>query len=181
MYDLGTNRVPFFFMHALRRLIAVTNAAAFAFAVAVHLFTWVSILPLSFTLALGLIIPIVPVVVSIVAVEHEAAMTKQFGQALYAGVPKWGRRTVQAVFVYFVLIFLSFLVYSRGGSLGFQNGQHVLERGQEIIRVLSEADYRGFRNWETRSFSASAMSFYAIGAFYWWFPRKHFTLQLHQH
>jgi hypothetical protein len=163
------------FMRDLRRLIAGMNAAAFAFAFAVHLFTWVSVLPLSFVLALELIIPIVPLVVSIVAVEHEATMTRRLQQALNAGLPTWARRTVLGVFAYFVVIFLSFLIYSRGGSLGFHNGQHVLERGQEIIRTLNEAAYLAFKNWETRFFSAGAMSFYAIGAFYWWFPRKEFS------
>jgi hypothetical protein len=157
------------------------NAAALVFAVAIHLSTWISILPLSSTLVMGLFVPIFPLVVSIIGIEREAAMTKQLARALYAGVPIWGRRTVQAVFVYFVLIFFWFLVYSRGGSLGFSNGQHVLERGQEIIRTLNETDYLAFKNWETRFFSASAMSFYVIGAFYWWFPRKDFPLQLHQH
>ncbi len=174
MYDLAPIGA-FAFMRALRRSMAVANAAAFMFAAAVHLFTWLSLLPLTSTLALALFFPIVPLVVSIIAVENEAAMAKQLGQALYAGVPVWGRRAAQVVFAYFVLIFVSFLAYSRGGSLRFHNGQHVVERGQEIIRTLNQTEYLAFKNWETRFFSAGTMSFYVIGAFYWWFPRKEFS------
>jgi hypothetical protein len=168
-------------MHEFRRLIAFLNAAAFVFAVAVHSLTWFSILPLSPMLAMALFLPIVPLVVSIIAVEYDAVMKRQFQRALFAGVPTWARRTAVAVFMYFVVIFVSFPIYSRGGSLGLHNGQHVLERGGEVIRELSETDYLAFRNWETRFFSACAMSFYAIGAFYWWFPRKDLRIKFVSH
>jgi hypothetical protein len=166
---------------SLRRVITLMNAAAFGFAAAVQLFTWVSNLPLSSRLAMALFLPIVPLVVSIIAVEHDAAMRGRLQQALNAGVPTWARRTAVALFVYFVVIFAAFLILTRGASLGLRNGVHLIERGQQIIRELNNSEYMAIRNWETRFFSAGAMSFYMIGAFYWWFARRDSHVDLQQY
>src|SRR5712671_1924422 len=90
----------------------------------------------------------------------------------FRGKPRWVLRSMQILFLLFLVVFLTFLSLSHAASPEIINGEHVLNNHGKIVRHISERDYRFLKGWELRLFASGWVLGYYAAMMYWWFPRQ---------
>lgn len=88
------------------------------------------------------------------------------------GEPRWIVRSEQALFLLFVVVFITFLILSHAASPEIVKGEYVLNSHGKIVGYLSEKDYLFFKSWELRLFASMWMLVYCKLMTDWWFPRQ---------
>ena len=126
-----------------------------------------------FRWAMLLHIGVFALLIPMYGVEYSAIKNSKFmWDAIWRGLPKWALRATQIVFLFFAAHFVLFLVQSHAASPEIINGQYVLSNHGEIVKELTESQYRWLKGSELRLFATGWLSFYVALALYWWFPRK---------
>jgi hypothetical protein len=90
----------------------------------------------------------------------------------FRGKPRWVIRSMQILFLLFVVAFFSFLALSHAASPDIINGDYVLNSHGKIIGHISERDYLFLKGWELRLFASGWILAYFATMMYWWFPRQ---------
>lgn len=90
----------------------------------------------------------------------------------FRGKPRWVVRSMQILFLFFVVVFVGFLAMSHAASPEIINGDYVLNDHGRIIGHISEAKYLSLKGWELRFFASGWIVFYYGLIMYWWFPRQ---------
>ncbi len=72
-------------------------------------------------------------------------------------LPQWARRTIIVLFLYFVLNGAVAYSLLKGGSPETRNGGYVLTNHGQVVRTLSETEYRRCLAWEMRFFTSAWM------------------------
>jgi hypothetical protein len=94
------------------------------------------------------------------------------GVNLFRGKPHWVVRSMQVLFLLFVLQFFAFFALSHGASPEIISGEYVLNDHGQIVGHISERAYFFLKGWELRLFaSAWILAYYAL-MMHWWFPRQ---------
>ena len=88
------------------------------------------------------------------------------------GEPHWVVRCSQALFVLFVVVFLTFLVLSHAATPEIVNGEYVLNDHGRIAGYISEKVYLSLKGWELRFFASGWILVYYILMKDGWFPRQ---------
>ena len=88
------------------------------------------------------------------------------------GEPRWAVRCSQALFVLFVVMFLTFLVLSHAAAPEIVNGEYVLNSHGKIVGYISKKDYLSLTGWELRLFASGWILVYYKLMMDWWFPRQ---------
>jgi hypothetical protein len=66
----------------------------------------------------------------------------------FRGKPHWVTRSMQILFLLFVMVFFTFLALSHAASPEIINGEHVLNSHGRIVGHISERDYLFLKAWE---------------------------------
>ena len=90
----------------------------------------------------------------------------------FRGKPRWVLRSMQMLFLLFVVMFFSFLALSHAASTAIVNGEYVLNSHGKIVAYISERDYLFLKGWELRLFASGWILVYYALMLYWWFPRQ---------
>jgi hypothetical protein len=90
----------------------------------------------------------------------------------FRGKPRWVLRSMQVLFLLFVVVFFSFLALSRAASPDIINGEYVLNSHGKIVGHISERQYLFLKGWELRLFASGWTLFYFTAMMNWWFPRQ---------
>jgi hypothetical protein len=90
----------------------------------------------------------------------------------FRGKPRWVLRSMQILFLLFLVVFFTFLFLSHAASPEIINGEHVLNNHGKIVGYISERDYRSLKGWELRLFASGWLLGYYAVMMYWWFPRQ---------
>lgn len=72
----------------------------------------------------------------------------------FRGKPRWVLRSMQILFIAFVVVFFTFLALSHAASPEIINGEYVLNGHGKIVGHLSERAYLFLKGWELRLFAA---------------------------
>ena len=118
--------------------------------------------PKMFLLHLGIFVLAIPLIL----IERSSRVD------VYRGKPRWAVRSMQAVFLLFICVFLTFLIMSHATTPDIVNGQYVLNSHGKVVGYISEKQYLSLRGWESRLFASGWMCFYWALAIQWWFPRQ---------
>jgi len=87
-----------------------------------------------------------------------------------SGKPRWVARSMQILFLLFVVQFFVFLALSHAASPEIINGEYVLNSHGKIVGHISERDYLVLKGWELRLFASGWVVFYYALMLDWWFP-----------
>jgi len=90
----------------------------------------------------------------------------------FRGKPRWVIRSMQILFLLFVVVFFSFLALSHAASPDIINGEYVLNSHGKIIEHISERHYLFLKGCELRLFASGWILGYYAAMMYWWFPRQ---------
>ena len=90
----------------------------------------------------------------------------------FRGKPRWVLRSMQILFLLFVVVFFSFLALSHAASPDIINGEYVLNSHGKIVGHISERDYLFLKGWELRLFASGWILAYFAIMMHWWFPRQ---------
>jgi hypothetical protein len=90
----------------------------------------------------------------------------------FRGKPRWVIRSMQILFLLFVVVFFTFLALSHAASPEIINGEYVSNSHGRIVGHLSERDYLFLKAWELRLFASGWILAYFAIMMYWWFPRQ---------
>jgi hypothetical protein len=88
------------------------------------------------------------------------------------GKPRWVIRSMQILFLLFLVVFFTFLALSHAASPEIINGEYVLNNHRRIVGHISERDYLFLKGWELRLFASGWILGYYAMMMYWWFPRQ---------
>ena len=88
----------------------------------------------------------------------------------FRGKPRWVLRSMQILFIAFVVVFFTFLALSHAASPEIINGEYVLNGHGKIIGHLSERAYLFLKGWELRLFAAGWILAYFAIMMPWWYP-----------
>jgi hypothetical protein len=94
------------------------------------------------------------------------------GDGPFRGKPRWVLRSMQMLFLVFVVVFVSFLALSHGASPDLIDGEYVLNSHGKIVGHISERDYLFLKGWELRLFASGWILAYFAIMMHWWFPRQ---------
>jgi len=158
----------------LRRCLAIIAASALAASLIVYALSFVgTTMEEMFRWAMLLTVSVFALVLPMYAVEYSAIKnSKFFGDAIWRGLPKWAVRAIQIVGLLFAAHFVPFLVQSHAASPEIINGEYVLSNHGQIVKELTESQYRWLKGSELRLFATGWLSFYLALALYWWFPKR---------
>src|SRR5215831_679307 len=158
----------------LRRCLAIIAASALAASLIVYALSFVgTTMEEMFRWAMLLTVSVFALVLPMYAVEYSAIKnSKFFGDAIWRGLPKWAVRAIQIVGLLFAAHFVLFLVQSHAASPEIINGEYVLSNHGQIVKELTESQYRWLKGSELRLFATGWLSFYLALALYWWFPKR---------
>ena len=158
----------------LRRCLAIIAASALAASLIVYALSFVgTTMDEMFRWAMLLTVSVFALVLPMYAVEYSAIKnSKFFGDAIWRGLPKWAVRAIQIVGLLFAAHFVLFLVQSHAASPEIINGEYVLSNHGQIVKELTESQYRWLKGSELRLFATGWLSFYLALALYWWFPKR---------
>ena len=90
----------------------------------------------------------------------------------FRGKPRWVLRSMQILFLLFVVVFFTFLALSHAASPEIINGEYVLNSHGTMARHISERDYLFLKGWELRLFASGWILAYFATMMHWWFPRQ---------
>jgi hypothetical protein len=90
----------------------------------------------------------------------------------FRGKPRWVLRSMQILFLLFVVFFFTFLALSHAASPEIINGEYVLNSHGTPVGHISERDYLFLKGWELRLFASGWILAYFATIMYWWFPRQ---------
>jgi hypothetical protein len=90
----------------------------------------------------------------------------------FRGKPHWVIRSMQTLFLLFVVVFFTFLALSHAASPEIINGEYVLNSHGRIVGHISERDYLFLKAWELRLFASGWILAYFAIMMYWWSPRQ---------
>jgi hypothetical protein len=90
----------------------------------------------------------------------------------FGGKPRWVLRSMQLLFLLFIVVFFSFLALSHAASPEIINGEYVLNSHGRIAGHISERQYLFLKAWELRLFASGWILAYYAAMMYWWFPRQ---------
>ena len=90
----------------------------------------------------------------------------------FRGKPRWVVRSLQMLFLLFVVVFFTFLALSHAASPEIIDGEYVLNSHGKIIGHISERDYLFLKGWELRLFASGWILMYYGLMMHWWFPRQ---------
>ena len=158
----------------LRHCLAIIAASALAASLIVYALSFVGkTMDEMFRWVMLLTVGVFPLVIPMYAVEYSAIKNSKFlWDAIWRGLPKWAVRATQIVFLFFAAHFVLFLVQSHAASPEIINGQYVLSNHGQIVKELTESQYKWLKGSELRLFATGCLSFYLALALYWWFPRR---------
>ncbi|KML39797.1 hypothetical protein VL15_38330 [Burkholderia cepacia] len=88
---------------------------------------------------------------------------------LRKGVPNWIAVMGIMLFVYAIVNFFVFMLYSEGGNPAVQDGRYVLLNHGKLIRKLTVSEFTAFKANELRGFSGHWLVFYFVCAAYFLF------------
>src|SRR5215831_6635105 len=131
----------------LRRCLAIIAASALAASLIVYALSFVgTTMEEMFRWAMLLTVSVFALVLPMYAVEYSAIKnSKFFGDAIWRGLPKWAVRAIQIVGLLFAAHFVPFLVQSHAASPEIINGEYVLSNHGQIVKELTESQYRAKR------------------------------------
>jgi hypothetical protein len=75
-------------------------------------------------------------------------------RALLDGAPSWAGRALQIAWVYFALNMVALFILGEGGSPDVRDGRFILHNHGQLIRELTESEYRWQLSHVSRMFSA---------------------------
>jgi len=158
----------------LRRCLAIIAASALAASLIVYALSFVGkTMDEMFRWVMLLTVGVFPLVLPMYAVEYSAIKNSKFlWDAIWRGVPTWAVRATQIGFLFFAAHFVLFLAQSHAASPEIINGQYVLSNHGQIVKELTESQYKWLKGSELRLFATGCLSFYLALALYWWFPRR---------
>jgi hypothetical protein len=90
----------------------------------------------------------------------------------FRGKPRWVLRSMQVLFLLFIVVFFSFLALSHAAMPDIINGEYVLNSHGKIVGHISEREYLFLKGWELRLFASAWILFYFAAMMDWWFPRQ---------
>jgi len=90
----------------------------------------------------------------------------------FRGKPRWVLRSMQILFLLFVVVFFTLLALSHAASPEIINGEYVLKSHGTMVRHISERDYLFLKGWELRLFASGWILAYFATMMHWWFPRQ---------
>ena len=152
----------------MRKLVAIAAAPGLIAGIYIFIASFFGLTvdklgPKVFLLHLGIFALFIP----LVGVERSSKRVDPF-----RGKPRWVIRSIQILFLLFVVVFFTFLALSHAASPEIVNGEYVLNSHGRIVGHISERDYLLLKAWELRLFAAGwILAYFAIMA-HWWFPRK---------
>ena len=85
--------------------------------------------------------------------------------------PAWLSQISIGLFLFFLVMFLSFLLLSHAATPDIKDGEHVLNSHGRIIGYISEKDYFRLKAWELRFFASGWLCLYFRLMIDWWFPK----------
>ena len=103
------------------------------------------------------------------------AFAERWGKGVnpFRGKPRWVLRSMQVLFLFFVVVFVTFLALSHAATPDIIDGDYVLNSHGKIIRYISERDYLFLKAREVRFFASGWMVIYYGLTMHWWFPRQY--------
>ena len=117
----------------------------------------------AFLLHLGIFVLFIPLVI---------ADRWSKGVDPFRGKPRWVLRSMLGLFLWFVVVFFSFLALSHAAMPDIINGEYVLNSHGKIVGHISERDYLFLKAWELRLFASGWMLAYFAAMMHWWYPRQ---------
>jgi hypothetical protein len=158
----------------LRRCLAIIAASGLAASLIVYALSFVgTTMDEMFRWAVLLTVGVFVLVIPMYAVEYSAIKNSKFlWDAIWRGLPKWAVRATQIAFLFFAAHFVLFLIQSHAASPKIINGEYVLSNHGQIVKELTESQYKWLKGSELRLFATGWLSFYVALALYWWFPRR---------
>jgi hypothetical protein len=163
---------------AIRRVFAILAACGLAASFSAYVgrfvgmtmdnsFRWV------IAVGIGLFILLAPMhATNYATLKNRSFFWKGFSQ----GMPKWVVPAIKFLGLFFIIHFLLFLIESHAASPEIKDGQYVLDNHGQILRMLTQSEYRHLKSAELRLFATGWMFFYFVPLMYWWFPRQRKTL-----
>jgi len=88
----------------------------------------------------------------------------------FRGKPRWVIRSMQILFLLFVVVFFTFLALSHAASPEIINGEYVLNSHGTMVGHISERDYLLLKGWELRLFASGWILAYYAMMMYWHTP-----------
>lgn len=88
---------------------------------------------------------------------------------LRKGVPNWVAVVGIVLFVYAIVNFFLFMLYSEGGSPAVQDGRYVLVSHGKLIRELTASEFTALKANVLRGFSGHWQFFYFVCSAYFLF------------
>jgi hypothetical protein len=157
-----------------RRSLAFVSACALVAALIVYGVSFMgATMDAVFRWAMFLHVGVFALLLPMYAVEYSTIRKSRFvWDAIWRGIPKWGVRASRIVALIFAAHFVLFLVQSHAASPEIKDGQYVLNNHGQIVKELTEAQYRWLKGCELRLFATGWMSFYLVLTLYWWVPRR---------
>jgi hypothetical protein len=158
----------------LRRSLSILAACGLVAAVVVYVASFMgTTMDSLFKWAVFLHVGVFVLLLPMHAVEYSSIRnSKFFWDAFSKGLPKWTVRSIQLLGLFFAVHFVLFLVQSHAASPEIKNGEYVLNNHGQIVRVLTESEYRWLKGSELRLFATGWMFFYFVPTMYWWFPKR---------
>lgn len=79
-------------------------------------------------------------------------------------IPNWLVITAITAFFYGIINFMLFMYNSRLGTPDFFEGQYILHKHGQLVKILTEQEYHHYKANEIRGFSGLWLVFYSISA-----------------
>ena len=156
----------------MRRAFSIFALTDFFSSLFVHLSTFFGIdlskhIPWVWVLHLGIFVVFIPMLF-----VQGLAPKKDFWNKIFATIPRWARYTFKAFFAYALINFALFFFLSEGGVPDVRDGKYVLHNHGQVIRELSENEYKLQKAYVLRGFSGHWMVFYLVPAIVFWYRGK---------
>lgn len=162
----------------IRRVLAVLAACGLAVSLSAYLGSYVGMMmdnPNRWVIAVGIgpFILLAPMwATNYAALRDRSFFWKGFSQ----GMPKWVVPAIKLLGLFFIIHFLLFLIESHAASPEIKGGQYVLDNHGQILKLLTQSEYRHLKSAELRLFATGWIFFYFVPLMFWWFPRHRKTL-----
>ena len=157
----------------VRRIFAVLSAFGLAASVVAYVGSYIgmsmeSMFPWSFVLHVGVFILLLPMYgIDYSVVKDRTFFWKGFAQ----GMPRSVVPGIRVLGLFFAVHFVLFLIRSHAAAPEIKNGEYVLNKHGQIVKVLTQSEYISLKGAELRLFATGWIFFYFVPTMYWWFPR----------
>lgn len=147
-------------MSVIQRVLSVGCAFFLFLSLVMHLATF---LDLAFPWAY-LMVPVLFVLLPLIVWQWRRVPRRNLVLEIFGAIPRWMKITTALLFAYIAFSVVYCYGWLEGGiPLKLEDGRFVLQRGQAILRVLSEQEYLHALALQSRLLTAQLFAFYGLG------------------